>query len=630
MDNNTDEQKQRRHELETASTWLADAREWARLAKHLHAETEPLPNNGPSHSNKLNIAQACIASAFQLTYNALLVAEAKWPRENDGLVRAHLRLCDETRYKINQSIRNAGYDDTSNLLAHLDYYLHEYTAPQRTRYGTESTHIDEIHHINISTLPGLCEALVELFNERSAGDCVQRGCDKDLDAVLKDIRAKVNESESTDYIFRGEPERYDRVCSSLYRTYESNLSDLKSLTGELQTEMLKEAKGFGHVSNDNEVLAHIQHFGGKTNLIDFTTDYLVALFFACDRCPDEKGLIHILRKSEATASGHSVQRPPKVQNRVIAQKSIFVQPPDGFIEDDLIESIEIPRSLKEPILNYLRKHHDISTATIYNDLHGFIKYQSFHQRAYAAFIEGFKRHVDGRDRLPTNNHRAVQLFGAAIEHYGAALKLNPKFAAAYNHRGAAYSDGDNPSCAINDFSQAIDILPDYVFAYLNRGLAYYRIKEYQLSICDFNTVLKLDSNNAEAYNARGAARRGLGDLVMGVCDFTKAMNLEPSLPEPYFNRGRAYFCSGEYQSALHDFNRALELRPEWREPYFHRGLTRVHMHDVSRARTDLLKAQDLGINVPCTFCNIYPCSTDLETLFGVELPPDIVAILRGS
>ena len=106
MDNNTDEQKQRQQDLKTASTWLADAREWAKLAKQLHAETEPLPNNDPAAPNKLNVAHSCIANAFQLTYNALLVAEAKWPRENDNLDEiAHEDSRNDTQNEFRPSLQ---------------------------------------------------------------------------------------------------------------------------------------------------------------------------------------------------------------------------------------------------------------------------------------------------------------------------------------------------------------------------------------------------------------------------------------------------------------------------------------------------------------------------------------------
>ena len=48
---------------------------------------------------------------------------------------------------------------------------------------------------------------------------------------------------------------------------------------------------------DFEILTEIQHYGGQTNLIDFTTDYFIALFFACDGHHDEDGRV-ILQKTE--------------------------------------------------------------------------------------------------------------------------------------------------------------------------------------------------------------------------------------------------------------------------------------------------------------------------------------------
>ena len=78
-----------------------------------------------------------------------------------------------------------------------------------------------------------------------------------------------------------------------------------------------------------------------------------------------------------------IRQPQNPVNRVIAQKSVFVQPPKGFVEPDA--EINIPKDLKKPLLDHLRKYHGISTATIYNDLHGFIKNQGIHQSAYTAF-----------------------------------------------------------------------------------------------------------------------------------------------------------------------------------------------------------------------------------------------------
>ena len=50
-----------------------------------------------------------------------------------------------------------------------------------------------------------------------------------------------------------------------------------------QEQVLKEAQDYIDETDDEfEILTQLQHNGGQTNLIDFTTDYLIALFFACD------------------------------------------------------------------------------------------------------------------------------------------------------------------------------------------------------------------------------------------------------------------------------------------------------------------------------------------------------------
>ena len=136
------------------------------------------------------------------------------------------------------------------------------------------------------------------------------------------------------------------------------------------------------------MMAQLQHYGGKTNLIDFTTDYLRALYFACDGTHYEDGRIILLQKTDEITKKYQVEEPLYPQNRVIAQKSIFVRPPKGYIEPDQYDEIEIPKSLKKPMLDHLRKYHGISTATMYNDLHGFIINQEIHEKAYIEYYRG--------------------------------------------------------------------------------------------------------------------------------------------------------------------------------------------------------------------------------------------------
>ena len=109
-----------------------------------------------------------------------------------------------------------------------------------------------------------------------------------LDRVKDIIYDIENRSADGDYIYRGEPEHhedfpyYGKISSSLYRQYARIEADEFNIK-VVQEEILAEAKTYSHETEDPiEILTQLQHHGGKTNLIDFTTDYLIALFFACD------------------------------------------------------------------------------------------------------------------------------------------------------------------------------------------------------------------------------------------------------------------------------------------------------------------------------------------------------------
>ena len=116
----------------------------------------------------------------------------------------------------------------------------------------------------------------------------------------------------------------------------------------------------------------------KSYLIDFTIDNHIALFFACDGFLDKPGRIILFQRTEKTNEEYKIREPQNPRNRVITQKSIFVRPPKGFLESGQYDVIDIPKSLKEPILDHLQKQHGISTQTVYNDLYGFIRDQSSH------------------------------------------------------------------------------------------------------------------------------------------------------------------------------------------------------------------------------------------------------------
>ena len=167
--------------------------------------------------------------------------------------------------------------------------------------------------------------------------------DKD---IQRRIREKISEIEDKsangDYIYRGEPKRYRKVSSTLYRRYAKEIEVEYFDIEVVQDEMLTEAKHYVYEKDEFEILTQLQHYGGKTNLIDFTNDYLIALFFACDGFPNNGGRVILLEKNEMIKD--YINEPQSPINRVRDQKSVFVQPPKGFIEREQYKDNQYPKT----------------------------------------------------------------------------------------------------------------------------------------------------------------------------------------------------------------------------------------------------------------------------------------------
>lgn len=216
-----------------------------------------------------------------------------------------------------------------------------------------------------------------------------------VDEILRAIQGKANTGE---YLYRGEPEHYQedpyygKVSSKLYRDFLER-EDFDVEAEHFDIEVVQEAmlgaarRFFRKTVQDFEILAGIQHYGGKTNLIDFTMDYLIALFMVCDR-EESLGKDGRIIFQEKELIDPYIAEPYEPINRVIAQKSVFVRHPDGFILPNEDDVINIPADLKILIRRHLERYHGISAETVYNDLHGFIKNQNVHLEAYVDFYIG--------------------------------------------------------------------------------------------------------------------------------------------------------------------------------------------------------------------------------------------------
>lgn len=494
----------------------------------------------------------------------------------------------------------------------------------------------------------------EAFRNESMND--QSDSQNELNRVLEKIQEIAKKSADGDYIYRGEPECYPKVSSGLYRQYGGDFGIEDSDIEIIQEIMIiGMAKDYLDQTDESKILTELQHYGGKTNLIDFTTDYLIALFFACDGSQHEEGRVILLKKE---SEEYKVRVPSKAFKRSAFQKSTFIQSPKGFIVPDKV--VTIPKDLKHPILKHLQKFHDVSTKHIYNDIHGFIKWLGIHIDAHVEAAKGtiFQHRGD----LGNSSKEKLKWYEKAIAHYSEAIKLNSGLFDVYNKRGIAYNDKGEYDLAITDYNTAIEYYPDYADAYANRGLAYNQkgnydraIQDYNKAIelkpeiaraysnrgvtyiekgnverafVDFNTAIELDPNDALAHSNRGGIHLLKGDYERAFADFNTAIRLDPDNAETYLNRGNAQLLKGNLESALADFGEVVKLRPESADVYFTRGIIWLRLQEWEKAKTDLTFARNFGMDIMNLFHSRYESVEDFEQKNNVKLPEDLAAMLR--
>ena len=185
---------------------------------------------------------------------------------------------------------------------------------------------------------------------------------------------KISENESN--IYRGEPKNYYNISSTIYRHYRI---DDAAFIEKATKALLRVARRYESIQDDLELQALIQHYGGRSNLIDFSTSIWIALFFACFEISERENAGYLFVLDTSSCGDFQILRESEiatVDNRMSIQKSVFLSPPSGVLDPaHLKTSIKISSELKWSLLDYLREVHHKYTESIFPDIHGFIREQ---------------------------------------------------------------------------------------------------------------------------------------------------------------------------------------------------------------------------------------------------------------
>lgn len=232
---------------------------------------------------------------------------------------------------------------------------------------------------------------------------------KSLEKFLADVRDLVPKGKI--HIFRGENTDYreSRAHSALYREMaKQKLSreDVLYVQDEMNSALADHSVRDSRKEPMADMLARARHQGHKVNVIDFTSDCLIAAFFACDGEPDEDGKVYGL---DILSPHHAVLPAVEPAQRMAAQKSVLVMPFRGYIEPEWC--ITIPAQCKDEFLRDLRLYHGIVPRDLYEGHYGYTQRAATIESWEKIVRKGVAAEADGR-------------YDDALKHYREAVKKN--------------------------------------------------------------------------------------------------------------------------------------------------------------------------------------------------------------
>jgi tetratricopeptide (TPR) repeat protein len=162
-------------------------------------------------------------------------------------------------------------------------------------------------------------------------------------------------------------------------------------------------------------------------------------------------------------------------------------------------------------------------------------------------------------------------YPGALADYNQVIRIDPKYALAYNNRGYLKMQRLNDvNGALADFNRSLSINPNFATAYNNRAfLKEDKLNDFNGALADYGKSLQIDPTDAKVYNNRGLLKaEKMNDIKGAVADYSKAIAADPKYFNAYINRG---FLRNEklndQKGALADYNQVIAINPKYAVGY---------------------------------------------------------------
>jgi serine/threonine-protein kinase len=192
---------------------------------------------------------------------------------------------------------------------------------------------------------------------------------------------------------------------------------------------------------------------------------------------------------------------------------------------------------------------------------------------------------------------------SALDHFREAIKLDPKFVAAYvaianEQQVQAMFATDTRSEIFNEarlaVQTALSLDPNYAEAHtVDVTIKFYLERDWEAAEAAYKKAIHLDENNATALIRYTFFLTTFKRYEEALEMADRAVVLDPISISSLHNLGWANLLAGNYAEAEKAFGDALEIHPNWIWGYIKRGYAHVYQNNCEAAFKDEEKAREM-------------------------------------
>lgn len=219
-------------------------------------------------------------------------------------------------------------------------------------------------------------------------------------------------------------------------------------------------------------------------------------------------------------------------------------------------------------------------------------------QAMAQLSADVARHPHERDPLLMRAAYYLKNLDAehAVADYTQAIKLDPKFVAAYTQRGIAYRSLEKFDKSFADFAQALKLNPLSTEAALACARLHRTLHQYPEAVAVYDTLVRNKPDSSLIISERSQTFLEMNKPEKALADAEKAVQIKHDFAE-LKTRAAALTACGKYKEAIGDYTNALILKP--RDPKILQGRAVAYrkIGDINRALNDERAVQSFNDEV---------------------------------